>query len=278
MLELSDTPQERIFAYGWASHIVSDVIGHPKFTNITHAEFAGGARAELEGIEAYEGPLEHKKTEFGASAYLLGLEHNSYLWDVRFEFPISEGSQDRSIVEEAFLRTYGCRIDRKSLVTSMKSLRKSIIRIPIVMKLLGSIKGRWYDILENPVSLILRYTALPLYLLFIDKEANQGTVAVLKPFKLKANQKERLIKVIDEIVGSFRSHLGQDFKNMRNLNLDSGKSPGRGVSPYADELISSFTEDELAKIWDEEIGKGSNAMLDDWRTFCGDFYSANNNK
>jgi hypothetical protein len=274
LIELSGTPEELIFAYGWALHVLTDVIGHPEFTNISHAEIKGMKASFPKGLDPYLYPLEHKQTEFGASAYLLGLDENSFLWDVKLSFPVkTDSGSEKSIISRAFRRVYALNVEDSELMIGTKSLQAQIKRIPVVMKLLGRVKDNWHDILGRLLAFFLRNTLMRLYLLFIDREKNQGAVAVLKPFELSRELTERLIKVIDRIVEEYEIHLAEDFCRMSNTNLDNGEAPVSGRSRHADLLMQEILDSDISKKFENIFNNDYPKVYGEWRNFQESFFN-----
>ena len=273
IMALSETAEELFFAYGWASHVATDVFGHPGFTNITQAEIMGVTGEFPDGIPAFAHPLEHKKTEFGASACLLGDEKNIFLWDIKLSFPFEEelGSK-KSIVERAFERIYGLTLDPKDIRSGLKNIQRDIKRIPVVMKLLGSVKCRWWEFLDKGLSGFLRFFILPVYLFAASKSLSEGAVAVLKPFRLSKPHEERLLKVIDGCIAGFTNNIRSGFADMKNLNLDTGAMPVSGFSRYADALMKELMEDSPRERFKNIFHEEYSSRYESWEGFADSYF------
>lgn len=274
MMALSKTPEEWFFACGWAGHVVADVMGHPGFTNVVQAEIMGKMEEFPQGIPAQAFPLEHKKTEFGASAFLLGEAKNIFLWDVRLSFPFEEVlSSKKTMVQVAFERIYGLTLDPLDIRSGLKCLRRDIKRIPVVMKLLGSVRFNRWEFLDRGLSLFLRFIVLPVYLLFASKSLSQGALAVLKPFKLEKKHTERLIEVIHRCVAGYLQDLENDFCHMKNLNLDTGVMPQKGLSKHADFLMKELFNSDPEKRFLDLFGNEYGFLYESWKGFEDLYYS-----
>ena len=106
----------------------------------------------------------------------------------------------------------------------------------------------------------------------IDKKKSQGTIAVLKPFRLNSRHIERLNSVNSEIIENYTEHLSNDFKDMKNLNLDTGYAPLSGKSRHGDMLIKRLKEENIENRFLEEF-KGQSSYLKSWNDFKDVFYS-----
>jgi hypothetical protein len=274
MLDSAVTKEELVFAYGWALHVITDIIGHPEFTNISHAEITGAIQEFPSGVEAYSQPLEHKKTEFGASAYLLGLDTYLYLWDTRLSWPFEiVNDAPKSIVEKAFEKIYAYTIPRDKLKAGMRGLAKEMLRIPVVMKFLGHVKGGRYDFLERILAAFLRNLVIPVYLSMIDEKKNQGKIAVLKPFKLGQKQIDRLHAVNGKVVDLYKKHASEQFFRMANTNLDSGVGPLTGNSKHADHLMKQLIDSGIERRFNDFFGRDTEP-LNSWIHFKKLFFNS----
>jgi len=270
MIQISQTPEEFAFALGYRTHADSDVVAHLDSVNITVAELLHIEKENPEGVTYGYNELAHNRVESGADLFLLKEIGYTGKKDFELAFPLDRTFPgNRSIIEEAYLRVYGFKLQRSSLKNVTTNIDKYLELIPGVFAAMGYLEKKGGGPLDGLVSALNQLTIRPLFLgLMSLTKDNLGSQAVLDPYLLTENQKKRHKRATTKSVNLISTQIVEDHISIPNKNLDSGKLVELETHDPSIALFLSLEKDNPHETWKKEyIEAHAEKLSADWNRF-----------
>jgi len=277
LIQISRTPQELAFSLGWRSHVDSDPVAHVDSVNLTVAEVLKVDGEHPTGVTYGFDELAHNRVESGADVHLLNAQGVSGELEHDLRVPIQKTfSGDRSLIEEAYLRVYGFKVERTSLVQVSKRINDYLDLIPGVFVAMGYLKKEGRGPLDDLISVINQVTIRPLFvgIMQLNKDT-LGSQAILDPYKLTPHQITRHKRATAKAVTMISSQIIEDHLSISNKNLDTGKLTVDEVHDPSMAILLSLESKELDKLWASEFSADvAKKLIKDWRDFKESFLKA----
>lgn len=164
LLELAQTPQEKAFALGWASHAFLDLRTHGQLVN----RLAGGVYNDDR--------LKHKQIEWGLECRQLEKPENAWLWQAA-----TDTQAGWSLWSKSMQKTYGLKVDPRFLGQGQASQQKEVTRLPYVWWWSGRL-AEPNGGLVNSLGWLLGETLRPAYVAWLTwRDQDMDVRAVLSP-------------------------------------------------------------------------------------------------
>jgi len=213
LLEEADSPRQRAFAWGWATHHLTDVEIHPLVGRACGEHLLGDASVRLNSSQDCE---THVAMEVGLDMVFLATDPT---------IPSPAGSPLRGPDEIGFLarsleRTYGIPWNRELLRTAQEKATARTARWPRVLDLLGRMRGfrpGWRT--RGP----LRTVGEPL-LSVAGRLTPSGSAAAgfLRPLKPPRWLVEGVRETAETFPERFREVADDGMRGIENRNLETG--------------------------------------------------------
>lgn len=214
LLEEADSPRQRAYAWGWATHHLTDVEIHPLVGRACGEHLLGDASVRLNSSQDCE---THVAMEVGLDLVFLAT-------DPAIPPPARtplHGEDEIGFLARALERTYGIPWDREGLRVSHKKATVRTARWPRILKLLARLRGFGpgrdagggpIPTLGDPLlSAAHRFTT-----------AGSAAAGFLRPLKPPRWLVERVRETAEGFPHRFRSVVEDGMGGIENRNLETG--------------------------------------------------------
>lgn len=213
LLEEADSPRQRAFAWGWATHHLTDVEIHPLVGRACGEHLLGDASVRLNSSQDCE---THVAMEVGLDLVFLASDPSI---PSPARSPLRPGGEIEFLAR-ALERTYGIPWDRDALEASHRKATVRTARWPAALDLLARLRGfqpGW------PSSGPLRLVGDPL-LSMARRFTASGSAAAgfLRPLEPPRWLVERVREVADDFPARFRPVVERSMDDVEDRNLETG--------------------------------------------------------
>jgi hypothetical protein len=164
LLSLAETPQDKAFALGWASHALLDIRTHEELVNRLAKGVYNNDR------------LLHKRIEWGLECWLLVQPENAWLWN-----PPVDVNVGLSLWARALQEVYGNTVPESMLLQAQEAQMKEVDRLPQVWWWSGRLEREGHGVV-NALGWLIGGTLRPAYVAYLSWRGQDMNVrAVLDP-------------------------------------------------------------------------------------------------
>ena len=270
LLLAAKTPEEYAFAIGWRTHVDSDVIAHKNSVNRTVAEMLGVIDEHPEGVTYGFDELAHNRVEAGADLKLLRKSIFKPIKYPEIKIPLTPiHPKGRTLIEEAYLRTYGIALNREALFKASEKINDYIGVIPEVFVAMGYLKKNNQGPIDGAVGVLNNITIRPFFLaLMKNKKETLGSQAILNPYILTKEQMLRHEQSTNLAIQAVSRKINQDPNAIPNRNLDTGDLAFQDQFDPSEPLLKELENRNPEKVWELEYPPAlSQRLIREWRQF-----------
>jgi len=222
LLAHARTTKEKAFAYGWACHVIADIVVHP----LINAQVKARLEKEKKTFSptAQEALPLHANVEASYDYELLKrlrYRNSLFLHNFTLRFLPMPPFKQTNLIQKALLSIYGFSMSKQEYRQATTQALWSVQKIPWMFITLKIVKAErwWFKLLKPFVQLLI---ILPFRVFFyVSKEPL--LFSLLQPDTRTPEDYQAYERKLQEVIAIYSLHLKSNFANLPNINLDTGE-------------------------------------------------------